>query len=187
MYDDIKRTTIDNVYDPSPEEDDEELLHFGVKGMKWGVRKKQETTGRKPGSTKSKTQQNKAKATNRGAKKAAIALGVIGGTALASYGVYKAVKGKKDKAAAQRAKEQAAAMAEAAKRVAAARSSGTRTINTTRSSSSSTSSGAKRSTASSAADTARRYAEAQARLQESMRRAQAAYDELDRVQRKYQR
>lgn len=187
----LARPLIDNVEDPLY---NDELTHYGVKGMKWGVRKQQPTSGNKRRGAQSKTQQNKSKATNRGRKTAAVALAAIGGTALASYGVYRAVKGRKDKAAAQRAREQAAAMAEAARRVAAARTSGTgsrsggiRLTPPAGGSSTRRTTTTPRSTAANAADTARRYAEAQARLQETMRRAQAAYDELDRVQRKYQR
>lgn len=77
---------VDGIMHPTNIDDD--ILHYGVKGMKWGVRKQSESSG---GGRKSGGSSN-AKVNKNGAKRAAIAVAAIGGTALASYGAYKEVK-----------------------------------------------------------------------------------------------
>lgn len=62
---------------------DELLKHYGVMGMKWGVRKQPETKG---GIKKRKKLTNKQK---KILKRAAIGTGIVAGTLLAAYGGYK--------------------------------------------------------------------------------------------------
>lgn len=71
-----------------------ELNHYGVRGMKWGVRKQVPLIGRRHGGTQ-KPQMNDAqrKAQRRArAKKAAIVGGSIVAASLAAYGAYKITK-----------------------------------------------------------------------------------------------
>lgn len=71
-------------------ENPDELMHFGVKGMKWGHRKAQaqSTTGSKKISDKSESQQKKKGLSDK--QKKAIKIGAaVAGTALAAYGAYK--------------------------------------------------------------------------------------------------
>lgn len=73
-----------------------ELYHFGVKGMKWGVRRNRSlSTGnqKKASSNKSEAQARREKI-----KKAAIIGTAVVGTTLAAYGTYKASKYLKEKA-----------------------------------------------------------------------------------------
>ena len=70
----------------------DELKHHGVPGMKWGVRKKQASSGEaNPGTVKKekKTSNTKAKIV-KGAKIVGTLLAVIGGAAVATYAVNKA-------------------------------------------------------------------------------------------------
>lgn len=81
-----------------------ELYHFGIKGMKWGVKKKYQSAARSLGGSKfTKNNQNKVSDTdtnNQSKKKGlsknqktAIKVGAsVVGTALATYGVYKISK-----------------------------------------------------------------------------------------------
>ena len=62
---------------------DELLKHYGVMGMKWGVRKQPETKG---GIKKRKKLTNKQK---KILKRTAIGAGIVAGTLLAAYGGYK--------------------------------------------------------------------------------------------------
>lgn len=79
-----------------------ELYHWGVKGMKWGVRRFQKKDGSLTPAgkkryddpqTKSEQEQKKSRA-----KKVAIASAAIAGTALAAFGAYKLNKAINDKA-----------------------------------------------------------------------------------------
>ena len=65
---------------------DDYLAHYGVKGMKWGLRKRRDSSsGRssKSGSSKSTSESNKHEKTKKIAKGAAAAAVVAGGVALA--------------------------------------------------------------------------------------------------------
>lgn len=65
------------------------LMHYGVPGMKWGVRKAPTVIGRRQRSrTKEESSYRKKKSST--AKKVAIGAAIVGGTALAAYGGYKA-------------------------------------------------------------------------------------------------
>lgn len=82
----------------------EELQHYGVKGMKWGVRKKREyaSLNVKRAAYKSANKQAKANMTPEEQKaarrKTALKVGAAAaGTALAAYGAYKLTKAVKDK------------------------------------------------------------------------------------------
>lgn len=66
----------------------DELYHYGVKGMKWGVRKEYESKGRKEASSTT-SEQKKARAVKAVKIGAAVAV-----TALAAYGAYKAYDAK---------------------------------------------------------------------------------------------
>ena len=73
-----------------------ELYHFGVKGMKWGVRRNRSLSKGSPkkvSSNKSESQARREKI-----KKAAIIGTAVVGTTLAAYGTYKASKYLKEKA-----------------------------------------------------------------------------------------
>lgn len=65
------------------------LIHYGVLGMKWGVRKQRPTSGnarsRRTGSDQRKGSNSRASTV----KKVAIGAAIVGGTVLAGYGVYK--------------------------------------------------------------------------------------------------
>lgn len=69
--------TYNNIYN-SPDE----LYHYGVKGMKWGIRRTR--------STSDETDQKNSKRGLTKGQKTAIKVGVaVVGTALAAYGTYK--------------------------------------------------------------------------------------------------
>ena len=73
-----------------------ELYHFGVKGMKWGIRRNRSLpTGNSKKASSNKTE---AQARKEKIKKAAIIGTAVVGTALAAYGTYKASKYLKEKA-----------------------------------------------------------------------------------------
>lgn len=76
----------------------EELYHAGVKGMKWGVRKKTPAanSGRKSGHNK-QTDEDLQKARRDKIKKAAKIGAAVAGTALAAYGAYKVTQLVKNK------------------------------------------------------------------------------------------
>ena len=82
-----------------------ELMHYGVRGMKWGRRKatSNSPSGRSTRSTKStasEADQAAAKEARKAKAKKAIKIGAAAaGTALAAYGTYKMSKLLKDKAA----------------------------------------------------------------------------------------
>lgn len=79
-----------NYYFSEPRED--ELYHYGVRGMKWGVRKQQPiSVGRRRSSQQMSLEQQKA-ARRAKIKKAAKVGAVVAGAALATYGVYKVSK-----------------------------------------------------------------------------------------------
>lgn len=65
------------------------LIHYGIPGMRWGVRKEYEKTG--------KRSSQKAKKKKSIAKKVAIGAAIVAGTALAAYGGYKIGKVLKNK------------------------------------------------------------------------------------------
>lgn len=68
------------------------LIHYGVLGMKWGVRKQRPTSGntrsRRTGSDQRKGSNSRAST----AKKIAIGAAIVGGTVLVGYGAYKISK-----------------------------------------------------------------------------------------------
>ena len=67
-----------------------ELYHYGVKGMKWGVRKEYEPVGRKSSKTEtSDPDKPKTKKRLSTGQKVAIGAGIAAVTALAAYGVYR--------------------------------------------------------------------------------------------------
>ena len=73
-----------------------ELYHFGVKGMKWGIRRNRSfSTGNSKKASSNKTE---AQARKEKIKKAAIIGTAVAGTALAAYGTYKASEYLKEKA-----------------------------------------------------------------------------------------
>lgn len=73
-----------------------ELYHFGVKGMKWGVRRNRSLS--KGSQKKASSNKSEAKARREKIKKAAIIGTAVVGTTLAAYGTYKASKYLKEKA-----------------------------------------------------------------------------------------
>lgn len=74
------------------------LMHYGVPGMKWGVRKAPTVIGRRQRSrTKEESSYRKKKSST--VKKVAIGAAIVGGTALAAYGGYKAFNLFRDKRA----------------------------------------------------------------------------------------
>lgn len=66
----------------------EELVHYGVKGMRWGFRKREETITREPSKSKEKIPEEKSFRERH--KKALIGAGVVAGI-LVAYGSYKLV------------------------------------------------------------------------------------------------
>lgn len=75
---------------------DNELYHYGVKGMKWGVRRNRSLSKGSP--KKASSNKSEAQARREKIKKAAIIGTAVVGTALAAYGTYKASKYLKEKA-----------------------------------------------------------------------------------------
>ena len=73
-----------------------ELYHFGVKGMKWGVRRNRSLSKGSP--KKASSNKSESKARMEKIKKAAIIGTAVVGTTLAAYGAYKASKYLKEKA-----------------------------------------------------------------------------------------
>ena len=73
-----------------------ELYHYGVKGMKWGVRRNRSLSTGNP--KKASYNKSEAQARREKIKKAAIIGTAVAGTALAAYGTYKASKYLKEKA-----------------------------------------------------------------------------------------
>ena len=73
-----------------------ELYHFGVKGMKWGVRRNRSFS--KGNQKKASSNKSEAQARSEKIKKAAIIGTAVAGTALAAYGTYKVSKYLKEKA-----------------------------------------------------------------------------------------
>ena len=73
-----------------------ELYHFGVKGMKWGVRRNRSLSKGSP--KKASSNKSEAQARREKIKKAAIIGTAVVGTTLAAYGAYKASKYLKEKA-----------------------------------------------------------------------------------------
>lgn len=74
------------------------LMHYGVPGMKWGVRKAPTVVGRRQRyRTKDESSYRKKKSST--VKKVAIGAAIVGGTALAAYGGYKAFNLFRDKRA----------------------------------------------------------------------------------------
>lgn len=75
---------------------DNELYHYGVKGMKWGVRRNRSLSKGNP--KKASSNKSEAQARSEKIKKAAIIGTAVVGTALAAYGTYKVSKYLKEKA-----------------------------------------------------------------------------------------
>lgn len=79
-----------------------ELQHYGVKGMKWGHRKKREYTSSQKASRRSNKDDKKANMTpeeKAARRKKALKIGAAAvGTTLAAYGAYKVSKLMKEKA-----------------------------------------------------------------------------------------
>lgn len=73
-----------------------ELYHYGVKGMKWGVRRNRSLSTGNP--KKASSNKSEAQARREKIKKATIIGTAVVGTALAAYGTYKASKYLKEKA-----------------------------------------------------------------------------------------
>ena len=73
-----------------------ELYHFGVKGMRWGVRRNRSLSKERP--KKASSNKSEAQARRQKIKKAAIIGTAVVGTTLAAYGAYKASKYLKEKA-----------------------------------------------------------------------------------------
>ena len=73
-----------------------ELYHYGVKGMKWGVRRNRSLS--KGSQKKASSNKSEAQARREKIKKAAIIGAAVVGTTLAAYGTYKASKYLKEKA-----------------------------------------------------------------------------------------
>ena len=73
-----------------------ELYHFGVKGMKWGVRRNRSLSKGSP--KKASSNKSEAQSRREKIKKAAIIGTAVAGTTLAAYGTYKASKYLKEKA-----------------------------------------------------------------------------------------
>lgn len=76
-----------------------ELYHYGVKGMKWGVRRQQQkngslaTAGRKKYSGAGRLTESEMQAAKKAKVKKAVKIGAaVAGTALAAYGTYKLSK-----------------------------------------------------------------------------------------------
>ena len=78
----------------------DELYHYGVKGMKWGKRKAtyESASSNKGGKTSNQSNGNKESQRKAKIKKAAIIGASVAGTALAAYGGYKLSKLAKEKA-----------------------------------------------------------------------------------------
>lgn len=76
--------------------DNNELYHYGVKGMKWGVRRRRDDAGSSTSRGRSGANNDKKK---RIAKRVAIGVGVAAGAAIATYGAYKISKIVKNKKA----------------------------------------------------------------------------------------
>ena len=75
---------------------DNELYHYGVNGMKWGVRRNRSLSKGSP--KKASSNKSEAQARREKIKKAAIIGTAVVGTTLAAYGTYKASKYLKEKA-----------------------------------------------------------------------------------------
>lgn len=69
-----------------------ELYHFGVKGMKWGVRRNRSLSKGSP--KKASSNKSEAQARREKIKKAAKVGIAVAGTALVAYGAYKIYKNK---------------------------------------------------------------------------------------------
>lgn len=79
------------------------LMHYGVPGMKWGVRKQRVTSGKtKRRSSKGSMSEEDKKARRR--RNAKIAAGVAG-VALSAYGVHKIYTGRLNNRAAEKAEQ----------------------------------------------------------------------------------
>lgn len=72
-----------------------ELKHFGILGMKWGVRRFQNKDGTRTAAGKRRYRDSDKEARRAKLKKAAIIAGVVAGTAVAAYAGYKLVKMRK--------------------------------------------------------------------------------------------
>ena len=65
------------------------LAHYGVKGMKWGVRKQRELVGRSRAVRTGQSDRYKNTKRFSTAKKVAIGAAIVAGVGLATYGAYK--------------------------------------------------------------------------------------------------